>query len=61
MAAPRKCPLESREHAVRMYRTSDPKPVIRCMAEELGVHPVGGSAEQRVQAPGPTGRPRVSS
>jgi transposase-like protein len=39
MAAPRKYPLELRERAVRMYRTSDPKPVIRRMAEELGVHP----------------------
>ncbi len=39
MAAPRKYPLELRERAVRMYRTSDPKPVIRRIAEELGVHP----------------------
>ncbi|MFD0503515.1 transposase [Streptomyces chiangmaiensis] len=27
-----------RERAVRMYRASEPKPVIRRMAEELGVH-----------------------
>jgi transposase len=39
MAAPRKYPLELRERAVRMYRTSEPRPVIRRMAEELGVHP----------------------
>nr|WP_225077638.1 transposase [Streptomyces sp. CoT10] len=33
------CPqLELRERAVRMYRTSEPKPVIRRLAEELGVH-----------------------
>ena len=38
MAAPRKYSLELRERAVRMYRTSEPKPVIRRMAEELGVH-----------------------
>ncbi|MFE3556170.1 transposase [Streptomyces sp. NPDC059193] len=38
MPAPRKYPLESRERAVRMYRTAEPKPVIRRMAEELGVH-----------------------
>ncbi|WP_020124804.1 transposase [Streptomyces canus] len=38
MPAPRKYPLELRERAVRMYRTSEPKPVIRRMAEELGVH-----------------------
>ncbi|MFC9621794.1 transposase [Streptomyces sp. NPDC056930] len=29
------CP---RERAVRMYRTAETKPVIRRMAEELGVH-----------------------
>lgn len=39
MAAPRKYPLELRERAVRMYRAAEPKPVIRRMAEELGVHP----------------------
>ncbi|MFJ9777653.1 transposase [Kitasatospora sp. NPDC101157] len=39
MAAPKKYPLELRERAVRMYRTADPKPVIRRMAEDLGVHP----------------------
>ncbi|MEU4955703.1 transposase, partial [Streptomyces lavendulae] len=31
-------PLELRERAVRVYRTAEPKPVIRRMAEELGVH-----------------------
>ncbi|CAL9449230.1 IS3 family transposase IS1372 [Streptomyces sp. enrichment culture] len=38
MPAPRKYPLESRERAVRMYRAAEPKPVIRRMAEETGVH-----------------------
>ncbi|WP_327285727.1 MULTISPECIES: transposase [unclassified Streptomyces] len=38
MPAPRKYPLELRERAVRMYRTAEPKPVIRRMAEDLGVH-----------------------
>ncbi|MFF9206550.1 transposase [Streptomyces sp. NPDC014986] len=38
MPAPRKYPLELRERAVRMYRASEPKPMIRRMAEELGVH-----------------------
>ncbi|MFD7620718.1 transposase [Streptomyces sp. NPDC059802] len=38
MPAPRKYPLELRERAVRMYRTAEPKPVIRRMAEELGAH-----------------------
>lgn len=39
MAAPRKYPDELRERAVRLYRDSDPKPVIRRLAEQLGVHP----------------------
>ncbi|MDN3059820.1 transposase [Streptomyces sp. SRF1] len=38
MPAPRKYPLELRDRAVRMYRAAEPKPVIRRMAEELGVH-----------------------
>jgi transposase-like protein len=39
MAAPRKYSLELRERAVRMYRTSDPKPQIKKPAVDLGVHP----------------------
>jgi transposase len=39
VAAPRKYPDELRERAVRLYRDSDPKPVIRRLAEHLGVHP----------------------
>jgi transposase len=35
----RKYPPELRERAVRLYRESDPKPVIRRLAEQLGVHP----------------------
>lgn len=38
MPAPRKHPLELRERAVEMYRSAEPKPVIRRTAEELGVH-----------------------
>lgn len=38
MAAPRKYSQELRERAVRMYRTSDPKPQIK-LAVDLGVHP----------------------
>jgi transposase-like protein len=38
MPAPGKYPLELRERAVRMYETAEPKPVMRRMAEELGVH-----------------------
>ncbi|EEP70596.1 transposase [Micromonospora sp. ATCC 39149] len=28
----------ARQRAVRLYRESDPKPVIRCLAEQFGVH-----------------------
>ena len=38
MAATRKYPVELRERAVRLYRESDPKPVIRRLAEQLNVH-----------------------
>jgi len=38
MAAPKKYPEELRQRAVRLYRESDPKPVIRRLAEQLGVH-----------------------
>ena len=38
MAAPKKYPNELRERAVRLYRESDPKPVIRHLAQQLGVH-----------------------
>ncbi|HWG98525.1 MAG TPA: transposase [Pilimelia sp.] len=39
MAAPKKYPDELRQRAVRLYRESDPKPVVRRLAEQLGVHP----------------------
>jgi transposase len=38
VAAPKKYPDKLRERAVRLYRESDPKPVIRRLAEQLGVH-----------------------
>ena len=38
MAAPKKYPDELRARAVRLYRESDPKPVIRQLARQLGVH-----------------------
>jgi transposase len=38
VAAPKKYPDELRERAVRFYRESDPRPVIRRLAEQLGVH-----------------------
>lgn len=38
MAAPKKYPDELRARAVRLYRESDPKPVIRKLAAQLGVH-----------------------
>ena len=39
MAANRKYPVELRERAVRLYRESDPKPVIAQLARQLNVHP----------------------
>ncbi|WP_447002260.1 transposase [Saccharothrix isguenensis] len=38
MAPPNEYPDESRSRAVRLYRESDPKPVIWRLAEQLGVH-----------------------
>ena len=38
MAAPKKYPDELRARAVRLWRESEPKPVIRRLAEQLGVH-----------------------
>ncbi|MFH8476970.1 transposase [Streptomyces sp. NPDC018000] len=54
MAAPRKYSLELRERAVRMYRTSDPKPQIKKLAVELGVHPeaLRGWIRRRLQDAG---------
>jgi transposase len=39
VVAPKKYPDELRARAVRLYRESDPKPVIRRLAEQLNVHP----------------------
>lgn len=39
MAAPKKYPDELRARAVRLWREADPKPVIRRLADQLGVHP----------------------
>jgi transposase len=38
VVAPRKYPDELRERALRLYRESDPKPVIRRLADQLNVH-----------------------
>ena len=39
VVAPKKYPNELRERAVRLYFKSNPRPVIRRLAEQLGVHP----------------------
>ena len=39
MAATRRYPVELRERAVRLYRESNPKPVIAQLARQLNVHP----------------------
>ena len=58
----RKYPVELRERAVRLYRESDPKPVIRRLAKQLNVHPrrcATGSARPRpTPASATTGRRR---
>lgn len=38
MAAPKKYPDELKARAVRLYRESDPKPAVRKLAAQLGVH-----------------------
>ena len=38
MAAPKKYPTELRERAVRLYFESDPRPVVRRLTEQLGIH-----------------------
>ena len=39
MPAPRKYPDELRRRAIKLYRESDPKPVIKHLAQQLGIHP----------------------
>lgn len=39
MAAPRKYSDDLRQCAVRFYRKSDLKPVVKRLAEQLGMHP----------------------
>ena len=39
MVAPKKYPDELRVRAVRLWRESEPKPVIRRLADQLNVHP----------------------
>ncbi|MBF6271632.1 transposase [Nocardia farcinica] len=38
MTAPKECPDELKARAVRLYLESDPKPTIRKLAQQLGVH-----------------------
>ncbi|MBY8862278.1 transposase [Nocardia sp. CA2R105] len=38
MAAPKKYPDALKARAVRLYQESDPKPTIRKLAQQLGVH-----------------------
>ncbi|HEY3869956.1 MAG TPA: transposase [Actinocrinis sp.] len=58
MVAQMKYPPELRERAVRLYRGTRPRPVIRQMARDLGVHPealrgwIRADEKARGQAPG---------
>jgi transposase len=38
VAAPKKYPDELKARAVRLYQDSDPKPTVRKLAQQLGVH-----------------------
>ena len=38
MAPPKKYPDELRERALRLYRDSDPKPPVKLLAQQLGIH-----------------------
>jgi transposase-like protein len=61
MVAQRKYPLELQERAVAMCRAAEPKPVIRQMVRQLGVHPealrgwIRKDEECRRQRPGRSG------
>jgi transposase len=39
MSGQKRYPVELRERAVSMHRSAQPKPVIRALARQLGVHP----------------------
>ncbi len=39
MGAPTKYPTELRERAVQLYLESSPRPAIKRLAEQIGVHP----------------------
>jgi Transposase len=56
--ASKKYPDELRERAVRLYRESDPKPVIRHLAQQLGVH---HEALRNWKPPGPARSPTSAS
>jgi len=58
MVAQMKYPPELRERAVKLYRSTRPRPVIRQMAQDLGVHPealrgwIRADEKARGQVPG---------
>ena len=57
----RKYPVELRERAVRLYRESDPKPVVRRLAEQLNVHPeLSWKAVSRIAAAAGTEVPEAA-
>jgi transposase len=64
MVAQMKYPPELRERAVKLYRSTRPRPVIRQMAQDLGVHPealrgwIRADEKARGQVPG--GKPATT-
>lgn len=65
MPAQKKYPPELRERAVQLYRSTRPRPVVRRLAEQLGVHPealrtwIRADAAARGEKPGNPVRPVV--
>lgn len=57
MAPPKKYPDELRARAVRLYRESDPKPVIRRLAEQLGARPLITRASRVTRSKSSSKRP----
>jgi transposase len=65
MSAPKRYPVELRERAVKLYRSSRPRPTFRHLGEQLGVHPEALRGwirtDQKARGELPDGRPARSA
>ena len=65
MSAHKRYPLELRERAVKLYRSSRPRPSFRHLGEQLGVHPEALRgwirADQKARGELSTGQPARST